>query len=66
MTESEFNKKIGNQLKLLRTKHNLTAKQLSETLMISEGALSNYENGTRSLPIYCLYLIQTKFLEKFF
>ena len=38
----------------LREDHNLTQKELAEYLHIKQNTYSQYENGQRQLPLFCL------------
>lgn len=50
-------KKIGNNLKLLRTKLNLTQQQIADECMISQTTYSNYETGQYLITTLTLYTI---------
>ena len=45
MSESEFYKKIGDNIKALRDYYKITQKQLGEVLNVRNTAISNYEKG---------------------
>lgn len=53
-------KKIGNNLKLLRTKLNLTQQQIADECMISQTTYSNYETGQYLITTLTLYTICLK------
>lgn len=50
-------KKIGNNLKLLRIKLNLTQQQIADECMISQTTYSNYETGQYLITTLTLYTI---------
>lgn len=50
MGENVENITVGNKIKALRKKCNLTRKQLAEQLEINYSTLANYENDNRNLP----------------
>lgn len=50
-------KKIGNNLKLFRTKLNLTQQQIADECMISQTTYSNYETGQNLITTLTLYTI---------
>lgn len=50
-------KKIGNNLKLLRTNLNLTQQQIANECMISQTTYSNYETGQYLITTLTLYTI---------
>ena len=53
--------KIGNNIKELRIKNNLTQEQLAETLNTDHALISYYENGLRLINTSFLYSIATNF-----
>ena len=53
--------KIGNNIKELRIKNNLTQEQLAETLNTDHALISYYENGLRLINTSLLYSIATNF-----
>lgn len=57
----EINKKIGEQIREVRKKYNISMVQLAEDLEISQPRLSRIENGEQEIPIS---LIQ-KFCQRF-
>ena len=57
----EINKKIGEQIREVRKKYNISMVQLTEDLEISQPRLSRIENGEQEIPIS---LIQ-KFCQRF-
>ena len=61
MGENVENITVGNKIKALRKKHNLTRKQLAEELGINYSTLANYENDNRNLPTELLVEISTIF-----
>lgn len=50
-------RKIGNNLKLLRTKLNLTQQQITDEFMIPQTTYSNYETGHYLITTLALYTI---------
>lgn len=50
-------KKIGNNLKLIRTKLKLTQQQIADECMISQTTYSNYETGQYLITTLTLYTI---------
>ncbi|MDE5977022.1 MAG: helix-turn-helix domain-containing protein [Turicibacter sp.] len=58
---SDLNKQIGKRLKELRESKNLTRKELSAKLNISEGGLEKWESGEREIGTDNLYLIAKYF-----
>ena len=50
-------KKIGNSLKLIRTKLKLTQQQIADECMISQTTYSNYETGQYLITTLTLYTI---------
>ena len=53
-------KRIGNNLKRIRTKLNLTQQQLADECMISQTTYSNYELGLYLINTLSLYTICKK------
>lgn len=53
--------KIINNIKLLRTSHNLTQADLAKILNLSFQQISNLENGRRNLTLEQALLINQKF-----
>lgn len=53
--------KIGNNIKELRIKNNLTQEQLAKTLNTDHALISYYENGLRLINTSFLYSIATNF-----
>lgn len=59
-------KKIGSNLKKLRTKLNLSQQQLADECMISQTSYSNYETGLYLINTLTLYTICKKYNLSFY
>ncbi|WP_199426671.1 helix-turn-helix domain-containing protein [Thermaerobacillus caldiproteolyticus] len=57
----DINKKVGERIKEVRKKYNLSMIQLANELEISQPRLSRIENGDQEIPISLIY----KFCERF-
>ena len=55
--EKPNKQKIGENLKVIRKKLNLTQKQIADECMISQGAYSGYESGKYLITTLTLYTI---------
>ncbi|WP_272582542.1 helix-turn-helix domain-containing protein [Providencia sp. PROV257] len=66
---NELSKRVGQRIKLLRNKNNMTAKELGFMLNLSQQHISRYESGKSSIHVDILYEIKKIFnvdIEYFF
>ena len=57
MDREQFTKLQGKRIKAARIIAGLDQIEMAKKANIHHGSLSRYENGTRSVPAYCLYQI---------
>lgn len=54
-------KRMGENLKAFRKSNKLTRKNFAQLIKSTSASISNYENGTRKIPIELLYNLKSLF-----